>query len=208
MIKQILNRIQYYKKKKEWRKKNPENDTVMGSLFNGDLVEVGKKTYGILNIINHSNDYKLTIGNYCSIAPDVLFIVCGDHPIDRISTFPFKAHCLGGGFEAISNGNIEVKDDVWIGTRAIILSGVSIGQGAVIAAGAVVTHNVPPYSVVAGVPAKVIKKRFSDEIIEELLRIDYSKISIDSVKNHLEKLYTEIDNKDRQWVSDFVNDFY
>lgn len=206
MIKQIVSRIKQIVKKKQWRKMNPENDTVMGIPFNENLVTVGKKTYGILNVINHSNNYRLSIGHYCSIAPEVLFIVCGDHPTDRISLFPFKAHGFGGGFEAVSNGDIEVKDDVWIGARATILSGVTIGQGAVVAAGAVVTRNVPPYCIVAGVPAKIIKKRFADDVIEELLRIDYSKLDHDLIKNHIDELYTRIDSKDQKWLSVLIDE--
>ena len=75
----------------------------------------------------------------------------------------------------LTNGDIVVGDDVWVGQRAIIMSGVNIGQGAVIGAGAIVTKNVPPYAIVGGIPAKVIRYRFSEELIQELLKIDYSK---------------------------------
>lgn len=78
-------------------------------------------------------------------------------------------------WETQAKGNIIVNDDVWIGDSALILSGVEIGQGAVIAAGAVVTEDVPPYAVVGGVPAKVIKYRFRDDVIKELVKIDYAK---------------------------------
>lgn len=206
MIKRISSIIEKYMKKKKWRSKNPENDTVMGNIFNGDLVEVGIKTYGVLNVINHSNNYRLSIGNYCSIAPDVLFVVCGDHPTDRISTFPFKAHCLGAGFEAISNGDIKVEDDVWIGSRATILSGITIGQGAVVAAGSVVTHDVPPYCIVAGVPARIMKKRFSEDMINELLRLDYSKLTKDLINDHIDDLYKPIHNEDRLRISAIVDE--
>lgn len=79
-------------------------------------------------------------------------------------------------WETQAKGNIIVNDDVWIGDSALILSGVEIGQGAVIAAGAVVTEDVPPYAVVGGVPAKVIKYRFRDDVIKELVKIDYAKV--------------------------------
>jgi serine acetyltransferase len=96
------------------------------------------------------------------------------------------------GNEAFSKGNIVIDDDVWIGYGVTILSGVHIGQGAVVAAGAVVTKDVPPYAIVGGVPAKIIKYRFSPEIIEELMKIDYSKLEEDDIKNHIDDLYSEI----------------
>ena len=72
------------------------------------------------------------------------------------------------------------------------MSGVHIGQGAVVAAGAVVTHDVPPYAIVGGVPAKVIKYRFGPEMIEELLKVDYSKLTEDMVREHIDELYEEL----------------
>lgn len=92
-----------------------------------------------------------------------------------------------------------VGDDVWIGLNAIVLSGVHIGQGAVIAAGAVVTKDVPPYAIVAGNPARIIKKRFSEEIILKLLTLDYGKIDAQNIKRNIEYLYNEItqDNVDK-----------
>ena len=116
-----------------------------------------------------------------------------DHAVDRISTFPFKVKCLETAeYEAVSKGDIIVDDDVWIGQNAVILSGVHIGQGAVVAAGAVVSKDVPPYAVVGGVPAKVIKYRFSQEIIDELMKVDYSKLDVELVREHENDLYAEL----------------
>lgn len=78
-----------------------------------------------------------------------------------------------------------IKDDVWIGAQATIMSGVTIGQGAVIGAKALVTKDVPPYAIVGGVPAKVIKYRFEKEIIDELLKIDFSKFDYKVIKEHI-----------------------
>lgn len=78
-----------------------------------------------------------------------------------------------------------IKDDVWIGAQATIMSGVTIGQGAVIGAKALVTKDVPPYAIVGGVPAKVIKYRFEKEIIDELLKIDFSKLDYKVIKEHI-----------------------
>ena len=95
--------------------------------------------------------------------------------------------------EATSKGKIEISDDVWIGTNALILSGVHIGKGAVVAAGSVVTKDVPPFAIVGGVPAKVIKYRFPDDIIACLMKCDYSNISDDMIKEHFELFNSEMD---------------
>ena len=103
--------------------------------------------------------------------------------------------------EGTSKGNITVDDDVWIGFRSTILSGVHIGQGAVIAAGSVVTKDVPPYAIVGGVPAKVIKYRFPSNIINELLKIDYKKMTEDMIKEHINELYNELESIEQlEWV--------
>lgn len=153
---------------------------------------VGKYTYGGLRVINYNENERLRIGSYCSIAQEVTFILNADHRTDTISTFPFKVKVLGESLEGTSKGDIIVADDVWIGYRATILSGVHIGQGAVIAAGAVVTKDVPPYAIVGGVPARVIKYRFPEEMVGELMRIDYSKLTEEMVREHIEDLYSAL----------------
>ena len=84
--------------------------------------------------------------------------------------------------DATSKGDILIGDDVWIGERAVILSGVEIGRGAIVAAGAVVSKSIPPYAIAAGVPAKVVKYRFDDDLISELLKIDFDKIDVEFIK--------------------------
>ncbi|MBM6929940.1 CatB-related O-acetyltransferase [[Clostridium] spiroforme] len=101
------------------------------------------------------------------------------------------------GTSAISKGSITVSDDVWIGTRAIILSGVNIGQGAIIAAGSVVTKDVPAYAVVAGIPARIIKYRFSNEMINLLLKFDFSKLDKDFIIKHKEQLQLPLKNEEQ-----------
>ena len=92
-----------------------------------------------------------------------------------------------------------LEDDVWIGNNAMILSGVTIGQGAVVAGGAVVTKDVEPYAIVAGNPAKVIKYRFEPEIIEKLKEFDFSKLTKEKALSVLPQLYTHLttENVDR-----------
>lgn len=187
----------------KWRKKNKHNFTLLGKyLFNFEKVVVGKEVYGELNVkqfekVNNS----LRIGSYCSIAPEVIFLMDGEHKHSLISTYPFKARLFEKSGESFSKGDIIVEDDVWIGFGAIIMSGVHIGQGAVVAAGAVVTKDVPPYAIVGGVPARIIKYRFQPEIIEELLKIDYGVLNKEDIENHIDDLYVELkDPSQLDWM--------
>lgn len=135
---------------RKWRKKNMHNETTAESLFDERKVTVGKYSYGPLNVVDYGNTSNLIIGNYVSIAHGVTFLLNSDHYVDHISTFPFRVKVLKEDSEVVSKGNIRIDDDVWIGQNATILSGIHIGQGAVVAAGSVVTHDVPPYSIVGG----------------------------------------------------------
>lgn len=134
-------------------------------------LEVGIGTYGTPKIfVSHPSDF-VSIGNYCSIAPDVTLIPGGVHPTTSISTFPFRTRW---GLESIDTsvsrrGPIRIGHDVWLGTGVTVLSGVEIGVGAIVAAGAVVTRDVAPYTVAAGVPARTIGTRLSQEAVETLL---------------------------------------
>lgn len=158
--------------------------------------EIGKYTYGFNpnNVLIHSLEKKekLFIGNFCSIAPNVYFILASDHPYKYLSTFPFKVKVLEQDGEAISKGDIVLKDDVWIGINSIILSGVTINQGAIVAANSVVTKDIPPYAIVGGNPAKIIKYRFEPEIIEELIKFDFSKLNKNNIKLLEKELYTKL----------------
>lgn len=197
----IKNKFRQWKNNREWRKINSDNTTSISENIRMDHVSVGNYTYGGINALMFDGNSKLIIGNYCSIGPDVCFVVSADHEMNHISTFPYKVKVLGNQYEGVSKGDIIVDDDVWIGCGATILSGVHIGQGAVIAAGAVVTKDVPPYAVVGGVPAKVIKYRFEPEIIDELLKVDYSKLEKEMIEEHIDELYQELtDVKQLEWM--------
>ncbi len=140
------------------------------------LLRIGRHTYGTPIIDSYPGSEKgITIGAFCSISRDVVMITGGIHPTHWVSTFPFRVHWhMAGAYEdgmPSSKGDIVVGSDVWIGTEAMIHSGVTIGDGAVVAARSVVTRDVPPYAVVAGVPAKVVRFRFEDKVIQSLLRI-------------------------------------
>ena len=181
------------KKIKEWRKRNRHNRTECGEIRYLDCVSVGNGTYGTINAELTRDIAKLRIGHYCSIAKGVRFIVCADHVLDSISTYPFQTMNTDEDVDAISKGDIIVQDDVWIGYGATILSGVHISQGAVVAAGAVVTQSVPPYAIVGGVPAKVIKYRFSKPVIDYLLTLDYGSLTEEMIRQHIDDLYKPID---------------
>lgn len=170
-----------------WRIKNQHNETYpSGDFFQRKTrVTVGKGTYGKIDILD-SNPGKneLIIGNYCSIADKVKFILCGEHDYKYLSTFPFRTKILHEELhEAVSHGNIVIKDDVWIGYGTIIMSGVTIGQGAIVAAGSVVTKDIPEYAIVGGVPAKIIRYRFDDFTISKLKEVDFSRITPEIVKS-------------------------
>jgi acetyltransferase-like isoleucine patch superfamily enzyme len=111
-----------------------------------------------------------SVGAYCSIAEEVVFLAGGDHDYHCVSTSPVLAR-LAGRQRINSRGPIRVGNDVWIGHGAILLSGIEVGDGAVIAAGAVVTKDVPPYSIAAGVPARVVGFRFDEHVRRSLLEI-------------------------------------
>ena len=156
---------------------------------------LGNYSYGNIDVYRYSQyDGKIRIGHFCSIASDVSFLLGGGHNYKTISSFPFKAIFDNEG-EALSKGDIVLEDDVWIGYHATVLSGVHIGQGAVIAAGAVVTKDIPPYAIVGGVPAKVIKYRFNPDTIEYLLELDYSQLDEKLIHEHMKTFYTNIEGK-------------
>lgn len=137
---------------------------------------------------------KLIIGKFCMIASDVTFIMNGaNHLTDAISTYPFAV--FGHGWEHAMEGkqyphkgNITIGNDVWIGYRATIMAGVTIGDGAIIATNATVTKDVAPYAIVGGNPAMEIRKRFSDEKIGRLLDIKWWDWPIEKITKNVQLL--------------------
>lgn len=205
MISGLIDRLCLLAFRRKWRKQNAHNTTIAANKFDLNSVSVGKETYGAIRVLNWGTKERLQIGDYCSIAQEVVFILNADHFTNHLSTFPFKTKILNGGLEGVSKGNIVVGDDVWIGYHAIIMSGVNIGQGAIIAAGAVVAGDVPPYAIVGGVPAKIIKYRFDKNLRTELLKIDFSKLDRKIINNHIDELYEELESADQiQWMIDLV----
>jgi acetyltransferase-like isoleucine patch superfamily enzyme len=182
---------------RKWRKQNSHNKTVAGNIFPIEIVSVGKMSYGLLNILSYSpSNERLQIGNFVSIAPNVLFVLGGNHHINTITNFPLYSELISPNFsDAESKGPIIVNDEVWIGTNAMILSGVIIGKGAIIAAGSVVTKNVPPYAIFGGNPAHLIRYRFSAEIIDILTPFRLADLSEEQIRNNIEIINTKIKTK-------------
>lgn len=201
-VKEIAKLYKAGLRKKRWKKIHPYSDTIPMNNFDFDHVELGKGTYGELNIVDFGGDSRLILKNYISIAQNVTFLLNAEHYTNHISTYPFKVKTLRTlKSESFGKGDITVDDDVWIGYGAIIMSGVHIGQGAVVAAGALVNNDVPPYAIVGGVPATVIKYRFSENIVNELVKLDYEKLKIKDISNHLDELYNSLEDKSQlEWM--------
>lgn len=122
--------------RKKFKASNEFNEIIPENVFPMDKVTIGRYSYGYLNFMTWGdNKESLIIGDFCSIASNVAFMGGENHKIDSFSTFPFKVKLLNYEFEALIKGPIIVKDDVWIGFGSLILSGITIGQGAVVAAG-------------------------------------------------------------------------
>jgi virginiamycin A acetyltransferase len=162
-----------------------ENCKLHKVMIGGD-VSIGRYTslWGpniqVLSTIN-----SITIGNFCSIARDVT-IHEYMHDYSRLTTFFIKKNIFKEPVhtEVSTKGSIRIGHDVWIGTGVQIMSGVQIGNGAVIAANSVVTKDVPPYAIAGGIPAKIIKFRFSQDIIDTIEQSTWWDWDIDKIKNN------------------------
>lgn len=150
------------------------------------------------NVVYHYpiNYDKLYIGKFCSIACGVRFLFnSANHSMASLSTYPFLIFFEEWGLDVSritdawdNKGDIVVGNDVWIGYEAVILAGVTIGDGAIIGTRAVVTKDVPPYTIVGGVPAKVIRKRFSDDVISALLKTKWWDWPADKIAKNIEAI--------------------
>ena len=201
-IKSAINRRKEQRNAQiEWRNKNAHNFTTVSGKV-PDVINVGNGTYGNIDIRWFWDKKEhLSIGHYCSIAEGVLFLTGGNHLLDTLSSFPFAHYYdTGESYYAPTKGPIVVGDDVWIGINSTILSGVTIGQGAVIGANSVVAKDVPPYAIYVG--NKVVKYRFSEEIIDKLIKFDYSKLTPKDIIDNHNLLKKKID------MDFFETDFY
>lgn len=166
-------------------------------------MSIGKYTYGQnkLQIRQWGEGAKLYIGNFCSIAPGGKIYLGGNHRTDWITTYPFgKLHTnifnkFNGPGHPSTNGDVIISNDVWLGENVTIMSGITIGDGAAIAANSHVVKNVAAYSIIGGNPAKLIKYRFSEKQIEKLLEIEWWNWDDKKINDNVELLCdNNIDN--------------
>lgn len=192
LLREFRDHIKLLKFQEEWRKNNSHNSTEAGRVFPQNVVSVGDKTYGVLNVHYYKQpEEALSIGKYCCIADDVHFFLGGEHDYKTLTSYPFKNRVTKNKIaEAISKGPVIIEDDVWIGYGVIILSGTKIGKGAVIGAGSVVSGIVPPYSIYAG--NKVVKNRFPQEVIERLVRFDLGQLDWNKIEDNFDLLYEHV----------------
>ncbi len=190
----LINNYRHYDEKsiKELYKYANKRLVETKSYFNLSKYDIGKYTYGnpTVSWADYGNA-KLKIGKFCSIAPDVKIFLAGEHRTDSISTYPFDYMFVDGKYLKKfrgDKGDVIIRNDVWIGEGVLIMSGVKIGDGAIIAAHAVVVNDVAPYAIVGGVPAKVIRMRFNEEIVKALLRISWWDWPIDIINRELKSL--------------------
>ena len=137
---------------------------------------MGRHSYGTIIVRSgcFSNQPKVIVGNFCSIATGCLALLGCGHDTTLISTFPFDKKWNYKGINTVTTkGDIIIGSDVWIGQNVTLMSGITIGDGAIIGAGSVVAKSIEPYGIAVGNPARVVKKRFTDEQINELLKIKW-----------------------------------
>ena len=151
---------------------------------------VGEYSYGVPTLRWWGESVGLQIGNYCSFADEVQIFLGGNHRTDCVTSYPFASFVDWPEVPDVdtipeTKGNVIIGNDVWVCSGAIILSGVTIGDGAVIGARAVVSRDVSPYSIVAGNPARVVRKRFAEDVIQELLRIRWWDWSRERIEQYL-----------------------
>ena len=171
---------------------------VLTGMIGNSQIYVGPFTYGFdrVEVRQWGGGAALKVGSFCSIASATIYLD-GNHTVDWITTFPFARifedhefyREIGSVEEftvkepATSNGDVVIGNDVWIGERVTIMSGVSIGDGAILATNAHITKDVAPYEIVGGNPAKVIRRRFSEEIVDLLLQLRWWDLPIDAIRD-------------------------
>lgn len=182
-------------------RKNDKNTCLLKNIIKKQNITAGKHSYyhdfdnpldfENRNVLYHYpvNNDKLTIGNFCSIASGAKFLFNGgNHKAASFVNYPFPIFpdqwdCGIKVTEAWDNkGDITIGSDVWIGFEALIMAGVTVGDGAIIGSRSIVTKNVKPYEIVAGAPAKVIRKRFDEKTIELLLRLKWWNMEDSAIK--------------------------
>ncbi|MBD3749616.1 MAG: CatB-related O-acetyltransferase [Sphingobacteriales bacterium] len=164
---------------------------------------IGTGTYGTPEIKFANSGHNLTIGNYCSIANNVKIMLGGEHRIDWISTYPFTKTIVSAKQKTghpRSKGDVVIGNDVWIGYNTLIMSGVKIGNGAVIAANSTVVKDIPDYAIYGGNPARFIKWRFKEELIIKLNNIKWWEWSEKKIEDNIDLILSTN-------IEEFINKF-
>lgn len=198
-MEKLIKNIQYYYSKffkKVLRGKSIRNSVIDKTAIISSGCSISNSRIGRYSYCGYDCEFiNCLIGNFCSIS-DSVFIGGGEHPVHWVSTSPAfqsKNHGPHGlkhlsDYELPTHKLTTIGNDVWIGHGVSIKQGVTIGNGAVIGTGAVVTKDVPPYAIVGGIPAKVIKYRFDEETIVSLLHTEWWSFSDEDIKQHVEMI--------------------
>jgi acetyltransferase-like isoleucine patch superfamily enzyme len=163
------------------------------SLMQSGRVTMGAHSYGVPELFTFRGDAtRLTIGRYVSIAAQVQILLGGNHRVDWLTAYPLRARLQLPGAHMdghpASNGDIVIGNDVWLGFGCKILSGVEVGDGAVVGAFSVVTKSIRPYAIAVGQPARELRRRFSDEQVAALLRVAWWEWPDDEVRQEVSAL--------------------
>jgi acetyltransferase-like isoleucine patch superfamily enzyme len=184
----VIDRIRLLRKKMD-RKLFPSSAPIIYTKdLLGDRYAIGDHTYGKPRVVSLEEGTSLRIGKYCSISTHVIIFLGSEHRTDWVSTYPFpylweEARSIKG--HPYSKGDVVIGNDVYIGYNVTILSGVTIGDGAVVGACSVLTADVPPYAIVAGNPARLIRYRFEEETMKKLLKIRWWDWPEEKVKENI-----------------------
>ena len=166
-------------------------------------VQIGEHTPAIPYIISMAHTDRVIIGKFCAISHGVILIPNNGHipPLEyreyRVSNYPVASLSRHGWLQKYAltekRNFIIIGNDVWIGANAIILPGVTVGDGAIIGAGAVVTRDVPPYAIMVGVPAKILKYRYTKDDIKKLLKIAWWNWSSEKIARNVDYFYGKVE---------------
>ncbi len=166
-------------------------------IFKDKQFVIGEYTYGKPEVLFEDCGANLFIGKFCSIADNVTIFLSGNHRTDWVSTYPFpvlKKHfpaAQGIKGHPATNGDVKIGNDVWIGRGVTIMSGITVGNGAVLAAGAMVTKDVGNYEIWGGNPARMIRKRFSEEQVLALEKLRWWDWNNEKIEKHVALICSE-----------------
>lgn len=189
--------MNFLKPLKNWRAGQIETRVALAGMARKHGFQIGEYSYGRPKVRFAHAGTKLSIGRYCSIADQVEIFLGGNHRPEWGTTYPFESltHWWPTARSAppthSSRGDVVIGSDVWIGSGALLLSGVTVGHGAVIGARSVISRDVPPYAVVAGNPAKLIRFRFDPETVAALLEAAWWDLPRASVEKLIPLLQSE-----------------